>query len=380
MTKLDEYRKELDQIDETIIKALEHRMRTVEKIAQYKMEHQVPVLDAMRERAILDRITKTAAPDMAFYTRTLYNNIMEMSKDHQRKAVQKDTRLVKNIRCALEETPKVFPATADVACTGSVGSYGQQACDKLFRMPQIMYMKNVNSVFAALEQGLCRYGVLPVEASSAGSINEIYSLLMKYGFYIVKSVKVKTTCSLMARRGRTAECPQVIFASEEAALQCDDYLKKFPKTKLVLCRDGADAAKGAAESEEVQAAALTSYSCGQLYGLVSMEENVQDQDQNYTRFICISKELEIYPGADRTSLKVEVSHQPGALYNLLSRFNSLGIHILKLESRPVSRGDEEHMFYIDINTSVYADEFIRLMNQLEESTKDYKYFGSYMEI
>ena len=136
MTVLDDYRKELDRIDESMTKLLEERMRTVEKIATYKHEHHVPVLDAIREREILDRITKEAAPDMAYYTRTMYSNIMEMSKDHQRKSVQEDTALVKKIKKAMEETPKVFPKTATIACAGVLGAYAQQACDKLFQMPQ----------------------------------------------------------------------------------------------------------------------------------------------------------------------------------------------------------------------------------------------------
>ena len=127
-----------------------------------------------------------ASDDMASYARILYNTIMEMSKDHQRKITNQDTPLVKSIKAALEETPKVFPTKATVACQGVEGAYSQQACDKLFRMPKIMYMKNFNGVFAAIDQGLCQYGILPVENSTAGSVNQIYDLMLKYNFYVVK--------------------------------------------------------------------------------------------------------------------------------------------------------------------------------------------------
>lgn len=380
MTALDDYRKELDQIDEQMVQLLERRMRTAERIAQYKIENNVPVLDALREREILDRITRNATPDMAFYTRTMYSNIMEMSKDHQRKAVQQDTPLVKSIKQALEDTPKVFPATATIACAGVLGAYAQQACDKLFKMPQIMYMKNFNGVFAAIENGLCQYGVIPVENSTAGSVNQIYDLMMKYSFYIVKSVKLKIDHSLLAKRGTKIEDIKEIYSHEQAILQCDDYLKKFPNAAVILCDTTADAAKLVADSNRSDVAALASYSCGQLYGLECLEEDVQDQGNNYTRFICISKNLEIYPGADKASLKIEVSHKPGSLYAVLSRFNSLGINIFKLESRPIPKRDFDYMFYFDIDAAVYSEEFIRLMNQLDELTHDFKYLGSYMEI
>ena len=380
MTALDDYRKELDRIDEDMTQLLEARMRIAEKIAIYKQEHDVPVLDALREREVLDHITKSAAPDMAYYTRTMYSNIMEMSKDHQRKAVQEDTALVKKIKKAIEETPKVFPATATIACAGVLGAYAQQACDKLFRMPQIMYLKNFNGVFAALESGLCQYGVIPVENSTAGSVNQIYDLMMKHNFYIVKSVKLKVDHSLLAKKDTSIEGIKEIYSHEQAVLQCDDYLKKFPHAKVILCNTTADAAKMVADSDRNDIAALASYECGQLYGLHCLEEDVQDHGNNFTRFICISKNLEIYPGADKASLKIEVSHKPGSLYNVLARFNSLGINIFKLESRPIPKRDFDYMFYFDIDANVYSEEFIRLMNQLEELTHDYKYLGSYMEI
>jgi len=249
MTALDDYREELDRIDESMIKLLEARMRTVEKIAEYKHEHHVPVQDAIREREILDRITRDAAPDLAYYTRTMYSNIMEMSKDHQRKAVQADTPLVQKIKKAIEETPKVFPATATIACAGVLGAYAQQACDKLFKMPQIMYLKNFNGVFAAVDSGLCQYGVIPVENSTAGSVNQIYDLMMKYNFYIVKSVKLKIDHSLLAKKGTKREDIKEIYSHEQAVLQCDDYLKKFPHAKITLCNTTAEAAKMVAESE-----------------------------------------------------------------------------------------------------------------------------------
>ncbi len=380
MTALDDYRKELDQIDESMMKLLEARMRTVEKIADYKHSHHVPVLDAVREREILDRITRDASPDMAYYTRTMYSNIMEMSKDHQRKAVQEDTPLVKKIKTALEETPKVFPSSATIACAGVLGAYAQQACDKLFKMPQIMYLKNFYGVFAAIDSGLCQYGVIPVENSTAGSVNQIYDLMMKYNFYIVKSVKLKIDHSLLAKKGTKMEDIKEIYSHEQAILQCDNYLKKHPHAKITLCDTTAEAAKAVADSDRTDVAAIASHECGQLYGLHCLEEDVQDHGNNFTRFICISKNLEIYPGADKASLKIEVSHKPGSLYNVLSRFNSLGINIFKLESRPIPKRDFDYMFYFDIDANVYSEEFIRLMNQLDEITHDYKYLGSYMEI
>ena len=380
MSSLDDYRRELDQIDREIVEKLEERMRTAEKIAVYKKENALPVLDALREREKIDQITEMAAEDMASYTRILYNTIMEMSKDHQRKVLQIESPVVQAIKKALEETPKVFPAKATVACQGVEGAYSQQACEKLFKMPKIMFMKNFNGVFAAINQGLCQYGILPLENSTAGSVNQIYDLMMKYNFYIVKSVKLKIDHSLLAKKGVKKEDVREIFSHEQAIMQREEYLKNFPQAKITVCENTAEAAKMVAESDRNDVAALASFACGQLYGLNCIEEDVQDNGNNYTRFICISKKMEIYPGADKTSLMLIVSHKPGSLYNVLARFNALGINIFKLESRPIPERDFDFMFYFDVEAEVYSEEFVRLMSQLDELSQECKYLGSYTEI
>lgn len=377
---LDDYRNQIDEIDKEMVRILEKRMRVAEEIAKFKKDNDIPVLDAYREREKIDQITEMASDDMASYTKILYNTVMELSKDHQRKVTQTESAVVRDIKRALEETPKVFPSRATVACQGVEGAYSQQACEKLFKMPKIMFLKNFNGVFAAIDQGLCQYGILPLENSTAGSVNQIYDLMMKYNFHIVKSVKLKIDHSLLAKRGTRREDIREIVSHEQAILQCDSYLKNFPHAKITVCDNTAEAAKMVAESERGDIAALASLACGQLYGLNCLEEDVQDNGNNYTRFICISKKLEIYPGADKTSLMVVVSHTPGSLHNVLSRFNALGINLFKLESRPIPQRDFDYMFYFDFDCEVYSEEFIRLMNQLDDLSQACKYLGSYMEI
>ena len=111
-----------------------------------------------------------------------------------------------------------------------------------------------------------------------------------------------------------------------------------------------------------------------------LEDSVQDSENNYTRFICISKDLEIYPGANKTSMMLSVAHRPGALYNVLSSFNALGINISKLESRPIGSRDFVYRFYFDIDAEAYSEKFIRLMNQIQELSAEFRYLGSYSEV
>lgn len=377
---LDDYRQAIDKIDQTIVSAFDERMRIAEGIARYKQENGLPVTDALRERQKLDSLTNLAKDDMAAYTRLLYSTIFEMSKDHQRTVLDGQSPLMIEIEEALEKTPLTFPKKASVACQGIEGAYSQQACDKLFQMPQIVYTKNFQGVFSAIDSGLCSYGVLPLENSTAGSVNQVYDLMMKHNFYIVKSIKLKVDHCLLAKSGTRKEDITEIFSHEQALHQCSEFLKSFPNAKITVWENTAQAAKMVAESPRKDIAALASFNCGQIYGLNVLEGNVQNQDNNYTRFICISKSLQIYPGANKTSLMMILPHKPGSLYNVLSRFYALGINLLKLESRPLPQQEFHFMFYFDIEGEVHSPEFSRLINQLAEMSQSFKYLGSYQEV
>ena len=140
------------------------------------------------------------------------------------------------------------------------------------------------------------------------------------------------------------------------------------------------AAAAVAASGRRDAAAIASASCAELYGLSRIAGPIADSDNNHTKFITISKDLEIYPGADRTTLMMVLPHKPGSLYKALSRFYALGINLLTLESRPIPGRDFEFMFYFDLETSVYSDEFAELMQEMEDSSEEFCYLGSYSEV
>ena len=375
-----EYREEIDRIDAELVDLLDKRMRAAEGIAEIKREEKLPVTDPIREREKLDRIMDSSAPDMAGYNRMLWNSIMELSKDHQRRLNHEETPLIKSIRNAIEETGKVFPETAAVACQGVFGAYSQQACEKFFKMPRIMFTRNFEGVFAAINSGLCRYGVLPLENSTAGSVNKVYDLMMEYDFHIVRSTRVKIDHSLLAVPGTVKEDIREILSHEQALAQCEKYLRSFPNAVIRPCENTAAAAKYVAESGRRDIAAIGSAENGKIYGLECLEQSIQDTQNNYTRFICISKDLEIYPGAVKTSLMMILDHKPGSLYNVLARFNAAGINLEKLESRPLPNRDFEFMFYFDISEAVYSEAFITMMEQLEEVSREFKYLGSYSEV
>ncbi len=133
-------------------------------------------------------------------------------------------------------------------------------------------------------------------------------------------------------------------------------------------------------SDRRDLAAISSPACAALYGLQVLAEAVSDSDSNYTRFICIAKELQVYPGANRMSLMLNVRHTPGALYAMIARFAALGLNLTKIESRPIAGTDFEFMFYFDLDASVYAPEALQLLCELEAGPETFNYLGSYSEM
>ena len=378
---LNDYRKEIDSIDDQLIALFAQRMETAEKIAEYKKANGLRVLDARREKEKMREILDKTPDDLREYVSSLYSLIFELSRSRQSCLLGTKGDLPAKIAEAIEKTPQLFPEDAAVACQGVEGAYSEQACERLFKRPSTFFFSSFEAVFSAIEKGLCRYGVLPLENSTAGSVNAIYDLMMKHNFRIVRSVRLKIDHNLLVKPGTRREDIKEIYSHPQAISQCSAYLEKLGKdVKITPCENTAAAAEAVAQSDRKDVAAIASHSCVALYGLERLAADIQDRSNNYTRFICISKKLEIYPGADKTSLMVVLPHRPGSLYQILARFYALGLNLIKLESRPLPDREFEFMFYFDLETSVYSDEFIRMVDDLSAVCEEVQYLGSYSEV
>ena len=377
---LKEIRIQIDKIDNELVALFNKRMALSAQVADYKKENNMPIYVPAREREILQEVATLAGPEMANYTRVLYSMIFELSRSYQSKKNTEATPLYRTITDSIESTNKLFPQAPLVACQGVEGAYSQIACEKMFKSPMIMYFKNFDGVFNAIEQGLCQYGILPIENSTAGSVKKVYDLMIHHKFSIVKTFRMKVDHNLIARPGAKLSEIKEIYSHEQAINQCSDFLKTLSGVTIVPVENTAVAASMVAQSGRLDVAAISSHTCEELYGLVSLADSIQDEGNNRTRFICISKNLEIYPGSDKTSIMMILPHKPGALYRVLARMYVLGINVIKLESRPIPDSDFEFMFYFDLETSIYSEEFVQLMCELDDLCEDFKYLGSYTEV
>ena len=300
MMDLSEYRTKIDEIDRQLVALFTERMAMAADIAAYKKAHHLPVLDAARERQKLRQIAELAPAALQNETQTLYRLLFALSRSYQSRLLGPVSSLPAEIEKAISDTPQLFPTRAAIACQGVEGAYSQLACERLFCTAEISCFPDLDAVFAAVDEGLCRYAVVPLESSA------VCDLMMRYNFRIVRSVRLKPD-----------RCP----------------------TSSV----------GAESSESAQSG-------------------------NSTRFLCISKQLEIYPGADRTSLMMTLPREPGALADVLSCLSALGISLSRLESRAACT------FYFELEAPVSSPQFLQCMGELGKISEGCSNLGSYSEV
>lgn len=376
--QLEELSVKMDEIDKQLVDLLNNRMKLSHDIAEERCKAGLSPADPAHERALLAKVGTMTDEAHAAYIQSIFNTVTAVDRSCRNHGVNASSELYESIRAALKNTPELFPQRATVACQGSEGSHSQLACDKVFKSPTILYFNTFENVFKAVEKGMCEYGILPIEYSTAGSVNAIYDLMTKHNFSIVRSVRLRVGYDLLARPNTKKNALCEIYSTEDVLASCGDYLGALKNVKVTPVEDLDTAARKAMQSENT--AAVSTRFSAEAYGLKVLEAEIQDIGDNYTRFICISKNHEIYPGADRVSLMMTLPHKPGALYYVLSKFYALGINLLKLESRPLADRGFEFMFYFDLECSVYSPEMERLFCDLEAESEQFRYLGAYSEL
>lgn len=377
---LKDLREQIDKIDDQIVALYRERMAISKEVAKEKNKTGKGVTNYLREKEILNRVTEMVDDDIKAYTKQVFETLFDTSKAYQLRYIDGMSRSRDMIEDALSKSETPFPAKAYVACQGTVGAYSNIATEKLFTLSNIMYFKNFEGVFNAVEKGLCKYGVLPIENSIAGSVNAVYDLMREHNFHIVKSIKLRIQHSVLAKKGVKLEDIKEIISHEQAINQCSKFIKSLGEVKVTVCPNTAIGAKMVSESERSDVACIASRECTGIYDLELIKANVQNADNNYTRFICISKDLEIYKGADRISIMMTVPHESGSLNKILNKFSTLNLNLTKLESRPLENTSFEFMFYFDFEADLQDKEILNLITELDNEAQDFIFLGNYSEV
>ena len=378
--EIEQIREQIDTIDSQLLKLFLERMHLGDAIASYKRERNLPVLNKTREREILARV-QSEAGEMEPYAYQLFTTLIELNKVRQTELYSPPSRVRGLIEGALAAPEVVFPRTGTIACQGVEGANSQAACDKILPRGNIMYVKSFEAVFDAVESGLCQFGVLPIENSANGSVRSVYDLLQRKRFSIVRGTTLHIRHELLAKPGTKLSDITEIYSHEQAIGQCSRYLGSLNgKVKVIPCANTAVAAKMVAEGINPKAAAISSHACTELYGLEMIKDDIQDSDNNYTRFICIAKNPIIYAGSNKISLILDCKNEPGALNSILTKISTYGVNTSKIESCPVTGRNFEFFFFFDLDASVREQGVLPMLEELERISESFTFLGNYSVI
>lgn len=371
---LNEIRKDIDAIDDQIVKLLEQRSQLAVDVAKYKKEHNMQVMQQGREQFIIDRIRDAVCDEMKNSAEIAFTTIMDLSKCRQHHLLTEKRDF--HIHKPMSGRP--------LAATVTKGSYSAAACDRFFGGKcDVTYVKHFEDVFEMVEKGEVDYGVLPLVNSTAGDVTATYDLMGKHNFYICRTLDVHISHVLAAKKGTKLSDVKNVFSHEMAIRQCSEFINENNLNPI----ETSTTAKGAqivARTDETDCAAICSEFCAEMNGLEILAENISDIKDNYTRFILISKRLEVTDDANVISLSLTLPHTPGSLYRLLTRFSYCGLNLSRIESKPMPSGfadmkDDafDFIFYLDFIGSIRNEGVVKLLNNLEDEMKYYRFLGNY---
>ena len=298
--ELSEIRTKIDAVDDQLLQLFLERMSLAEEVAAYKNEHHLPILNKERERAVLAKVTEKSG-DKERYAYHLFSTLFELARSRQAELISAPTRVAAQVKASLAAGSAVFPQTGLVACQGVEGSNSQVACDRLLPRGNLVYVKTFQAVVSAVESGLCKFGVLPIENSSNGSVRAVYELLQAHNLSIVRSTRLCIRHELLVLPGTRMEAITEIYSHEQAIGQCSKFLSKLNGVRVIPCANTAMAAQMVAERKDPHVAAISSHGCVDLYGLECINNQIQDSLDIRTGKAKEGKE-DRYPGTESKAL------------------------------------------------------------------------------
>ncbi|NOW89153.1 chorismate mutase/prephenate dehydratase [Clostridium beijerinckii] len=375
MAAIDDYRNKIDEIDKEITRLFEERMDVVIKVGEYKKQNNLPVFNKAREDEVIEKnIGYLNNKDYAEGLKQFFINIMNISKDLEDKEVKEDIRAT-TIDKFEEKNAK---SDIKVGFYGVAGSFSEEAMIKHFgKKDDAKAYDEFEDVFLAVKNEEIDYGVLPIENSSTGAISQVYDLLYKYGFYIVGEECIKIDQNLIGIKGTKLDNVKEVYSHPQGFEQSTDFLKEYSNWKKIPFHSTADSVKLVSDLQDMSKVAIASKRAADIYNLSIIKENINNRRENSTRFIVISKELELNNSCDKVSVVFSLEHKAGTLYKLLRHFAENNINMMKIESRPMEKGAWKYFLYVDFEGNLENEQVKKALNLIEQSSAYFKLIGGY---
>ncbi len=357
-------RDRINEIDAQLVPLFEARMRAADGVAEVKQRYNMPVYDASREAAVIDKaLGRLNDAAYAESLRRFYQSLMGISRQRQRAQLS-------------------FPASAPrvdgaVGYLGLPGSFSYIAAHKAYPKAELKSLPSFHAIFEALKSGDIALAMLPVENTETGSITAVIDLLARYGYFIVAERLLKVTQSLLAPVGATLDTITKLYSHPEPIAQCSVFLSDHPQIAAFPALSTAQAAQDVARMNDVTVGCIASPEAAAIYGLVELASGIQNSDGNSTRFAVVAAQPHVNASCDKTSVVFMVEHRPGSLHDVLKLFSDGGVNIMKLESRPLKDRPFEYLFHLDFEGSVGDAHVAAVLDSVREKSAELTWLGSY---
>lgn len=375
MRDLADLRRDIDKIDEQIVRLFEQRMAVSEEVAEYKVAVGKKILDKEREKLKIQAVQAMTHNEFNSHgVEELYNQIMAMSRklQYQRMEQQAIGRLPFVMVDELEKK------NVRVVYQGVEGAYAQQAMFEFFGEDvNHFHVERWRDAMEAIAEGMADYAVLPIENSSAGIVNDNYDLLQEFDNYIVGEQVMTISHALLGTPDAELSDIRTVYSHPQGLMQCAKYLDENRQWQQISLLNTAVAAQKVAEDGDKTQAAIASILAGKQHGLKVLKEQINFSGQNSTRFLIVTNQRIFRKDAGKVSICFEVSHESGCLYNVLSHFIFNNLNMCRIESRPIADKNWEYHFFVDFEGNMNDSAVKNALRGIREEALNMKILGNY---
>lgn len=376
MLDLAQLRVQLDEIDSQLVKLYEDRMELCRQVGEYKLETGKRILDKEREKQKIQAVSALAHNE---FNRTgiseLFEQIMAMSRKLQYQIINEKGG---HGNLPFFAVDKLDTDKIRVVFQGADGAYSQAAMHTYFGEEiDSFHVETFRDAMGAIEEGRADFAVLPIENSTAGIVSEIYDLLVEYENYIVGEQVIPIAHCLLGVPGAKIEDIEMVYSHPQSLMQSSRFLQERPNWKQISMQNNAFATQKVAQDKNPKQAAIASAFAGKVYGLEVLQEAIQNDKNNSTRFIIVTNQKIFKKDAGKVSICFEVAHESGSLYHALSHFIYNHLNVSKIESRPIESRNWEYRFFLDFEGNLSDSAVKNALRGLREETINMKILGNY---
>ncbi len=377
MATLDELRARIDSLDASLAKLLNARMDVSLGVAEYKTEHNLQIAHLDREDAIIKNFLSSFDAERAGYVSSVYQTMIRSSR-----AFQYHYQVAHGISSPMIDLLKGASDAAEpietVCFQGVAGAWSNLAAKHLYPQAKTFAVPTFEDIFLAISEGRAQAGVLPLDNTTAGSVDDVYDLLIRYDCMIQTAEPFPIRHCLLGVPGSSMDTVKTVFSHPQGLAQCAGFIRENGYLPVAE-RNTAIAAEQIAKKGDLSCAAIASRETADLYGLTILRETINDSACNQTRFVSIAKKCVVPNGANRISLAFRLPNRSGALANVLGLFADHGINLLKISSRPIPNQPWEYSFYLNCAIDGLNNDLFGLLRQLDSELSWVKLLGCYTE-